>query len=197
MSKSPRKQAGSEHAEAPLPLVSAPLAARVLGISRRQFDRLLGRAVFRRADVATGVRQRFDVSQVVRAYVGYLQDGKEGSTDIAQARLKYLDAQRKAVELRTREREGELLERAEVARVFEAALVQVGAALEGLPGRFAGEIAAISGEPAQVREKLADECRRVREQAATELRALADRVARGDALDAAAEAHSGQMGGDE
>jgi hypothetical protein len=171
----------------------------VLGISRRQFDRLLARQVFSRPDATAplGSRGRFDLSLVVPAYCRYMRDGSEASEDVAAAKLKLIDAQRHSIVQRTRERDGELLERDEVGRVFNAVMVQVRAALGGLPGRYAGEIAAISNEPARVREMLADECRRIGEQAAAELSALADRVGRGEALDTSAETDGGPVGGNE
>jgi hypothetical protein len=173
-----------------LPLVSAPLAAGVLDISRRQFDRLLASKVLARA---AGESRRFDLFEIVRAYVRYVQDGKEATSEVAQARLKYVNAQRRSVEQRTRERGGELVERGDVARVFDAVMVQVGAALEGLPGRMAGELAAIN-EPAVVREKLSDEVRRIRATAAEELAALASRGERSSATEAAPEAHGRSVG---
>ncbi len=187
MSKSPNMR----HEKAKLPLVSAPLAAAVLGISRRQFDRLVESGRLKRA-----APRQFQLLDIVPAYLEYLRDGKEASSDAAEARLKYIDAQRRAVEQRTRERAKELLERAHVARVFDAVMVQIGAALEGLPGRMAGELAAVN-DPAVIREKLADECRTIRATAAEELSALAARGERGKPVEAPAEAHSGPVGGDE
>jgi hypothetical protein len=180
----------SRQKEAALPLVSAPVAAAVLGISRRQFDRLVDRKVFVRA--AAGER-RFRLHDVVRAYVAYVQHGKEASSEIAQARLAYLNTQREAVEQRTRERARELLERGDVARVFDASMVQIAAALDGLPGRMAGSLAAVN-EPARIQELLADEVRRVRETAAADLAALASCVERGGAAEAAAATHGRSLG---
>jgi hypothetical protein len=178
MSKSPKA----------LALVTAPIAARVMGLSRRQFDRLVTAGVLPRG----GQARRFDLLAVGPAYFRYLRDGKAESSAAAAARLKLLEAQRRLLEQRTREREGELVERAEVSRVFSSALVQIAAALEGMAGRLAGELAAVD-QPARIHEVITHETRRIRESAAAGLEQLAV-LDRGESPATSAEANGGGLG---
>jgi hypothetical protein len=169
-------------------IVPAPVAARVLGISRRQFDRLVTAGVLPRAAEA----RRFDLLATGPAFFRYLRDGKAESSNIAGARLKLIEAQRRALEQRTRERDGELIERAEAWRVFSSALVEIGAAFEGLPGRLAGELATID-TPATIHEMIANETRRIRETAAASLEQFAALDGRG-AAEASTEENGGAVG---
>jgi hypothetical protein len=171
-----------------LPLVSAPVAAQILGISRRQFDRLVALQVIPRGANA----RRFDLLTAGPAFYRYLRDGKSESSSITDARLKLLEAQHRALEQRTRERDGELIERAEVSRVFSSALAQIAAAFEGLPGRLASELATID-QPATIHEMIANEIRRIREAAAANLEQLAAVDWRTPAA-SAAEADGGTVG---
>lgn len=161
--------------------VTAAIAAKVIGLGRRQFDRLVTAGVLPRA-----APRLFDLVKVGPAYFQYVRDGKAGSTAIGEARLAYLQAQRRALDQRTRERARELIELLEVRRVFDASMATIGAQLDGLSGRCAAELAAIT-DPAIVREKLAEEVHRVRTAAAADLAALVDPVIGGEDPDAAAE----------
>jgi hypothetical protein len=164
-------------------LVSARIAAAVIGLSRKQFDRLTRSGVIPRESPRT-----FNLVKVGPAYFQYVRDGRAESSTLAEARLKHIEAQRRSIEQRSRERSGELIERAEVRRVFSAAIVTVGASLDGLPGRLSGMLAAID-QPARIHEVIADEARRIRNAAAEELDRLAARE-RGEPAPAAAEANS-------
>ena len=68
--------------ESPEFVVAGPAAAAVLGLSVRQFGRLVKSGVLPRH----GPRQ-FELGAVVKAYIGYLEAGHEGSTSLADARL--------------------------------------------------------------------------------------------------------------
>lgn len=160
--------------------VTAPIAAKVMGMSRRQFDRLVTAGVLPRKSAHV-----FDLLEVGPAYLQYIKDGRAGSTTLAEAKLLLVQAQHRSLEQRTEERTGELVELLEVRRVFNAAMASIGAQLDGLAGRCAAELAAIS-EPAIVRDRLAQEIHRVRTSAANELAALSNRPLRGEDPDTAA-----------
>jgi hypothetical protein len=157
-----------------LPAVRAPVAASVLGLSRSQFDRLVRDGVLPRS-----TPRLYRLQEVVPAFVQYLRDGREGSGDLAEERRLLTIAQRKQIELAIETRREQLVELDAAGRVFDAAMVIVGGQLDGLGGRMAAELAAIS-DPAVIRAKVFDECRRIRNVAANELEAFAARVARGE-----------------
>jgi hypothetical protein len=161
----------------------------VLVLSRRQFDRLV------RAGVLMEVAPRlFDLLVIVPAYVRYLQLGKAGSTEMATARLKLVEAQRRALEQRTAERRQELIERAEVERVLSAITVSLTGVLEGMPGRLTGTLAAMIDQPALIHEALTDEVHRTRNNLADAMGELARREAV-RAATPAAETNGGAVGG--
>ena len=162
----------------------------MLGISRRHFDRLVIDEVIPRA-----APRLFDLAAAVPAYVRYVQTGKAASSQMAAARLRLVNAQHRSLEQRTLERRRELVERAEVERVYAATLVALSGALEGMPGRLSGTLATID-QPALIHEAIADEVRRTRTAAAAALAELSLRGGSG-APAAATEADGGRVGGGE
>jgi hypothetical protein len=139
MSKSPRA----------LPLVAAPVAANVLGLSRRQFDRLVTEGILKRA----GERE-FNLLVVGPAFMQYVRDGRERSSKLAEARLRHLEAQSKAVEQKNRERAGESVSLVEVERMFHEACAVLVQGCEAMPQR-------VSADP-EIQVKVRDECRALR-----------------------------------
>ena len=169
--------------------VKGPIAAAVLRLSARHFYRLVRERVIPRDG------RLFDLVKVVPAYLAYQAAGGAGSSEMADARLKLIQSQGRALDQRTRRESGKLVERAEVSRICSAAVVVFAAAVDGMSGRLAGELAAID-QPAQIHEVLADEARRIRNAAADELEKLAAHEP--GASDApAAEANRGPLGGNE
>jgi hypothetical protein len=148
-----------------LPLSAVDLA-RLLALSDRQVRRLYA------AGVLPKVGRRFDAFVCVPKFVAYLRTGTGDSADLSEARLKLTEAQRRDLELRTRQRSRKVVDLDEVATVFDAAMVIVASSLDGLAGRLSNELATVS-EPALIRARLFDECRRIRNAAADQLEALA------------------------
>jgi hypothetical protein len=150
-------------------VLSSSALARLLATTDRTVRRLARDGVLRRA--GTGSRAGFDLRHAVPAYVGHLRQQGQHSADLTEARLKLTEAQRRDLELRTRERARRLLEADEVGAVFDATMVIVGSQLDGLAGRMCNELATIT-EPAAIRQRLFDECRRIRNAAADQLEKL-------------------------
>ena len=149
-----------------LPALTGPALARLLGITGRTVLRLHGIGVLPR------VGKRYDPAACVQAYLTYIKNNSEASGDLAAAKLKLTDAQRKAIELKTAATERRVVQVADVEVVLERVGVLIGTQLDGLGGRVAGQLAAES-DPAAIRKVLFDECRRIRNAAAGELEALA------------------------
>jgi hypothetical protein len=192
MAKRPLKRTKSTDSAGTLQ-VSAPLAARVLGLSRRQFDRLVIERVLPRAQP-----RLFDLAVVGPAYTQYLRDGREGTSAMAEARLQYVRSQRRALDQRTRERAGQLVEEQEAKRVFCAACALLAGQLDAGPGRLLAAVVAIMGggevERAKLHEVMRDEFKRIRESCAAELLAFGSHLRGGDAAAAAPQANGGGMG---
>ncbi|MEP7247979.1 MAG: hypothetical protein ABI885_30420, partial [Gammaproteobacteria bacterium] len=106
-------------------------------------------------------------------FIAHLRQQGETSADLTEARLRLTEAQRRDIELRTRQREGLVLERDAVASAFDGVMVVLGAELDGLAGRMCSELASLN-EPAAVRARLFDECRRIRNHAADAIEAFAE-----------------------
>ena len=153
--------------ECPDFLLAGPAFARLLGIGERQVRRLAAQGVLPR------VGRKFDPFACVPKFIAYLRTGAGESADLAEARLKLTEAQRRDLEVRTRQRERKLLAVDDVSNCFESAMVIVGSQLDGTAGRMCGELATIS-DPAVIRQRLFNECRRIRNAAADQLDALAD-----------------------
>lgn len=154
-------------------LLSGVDLARLLGITDRQVRRLAARGVLPRAG------RKFDAFECGPRFTKYMRSGVGSSVDLSEARLKLTDAQRHDLELRTRSRERQLLDRDEVAACFDAAMVTIGSQLDGLAGRLCGELATVT-EPAVIRARLFEETRRIRNAAADQLEALARGTAGSD-----------------
>ena len=147
-------------------LLSAADLARLLDISTRTVTRL------HKAGVLPRTERKFDAFEVVPKFIAYVRRGSEGSTTLAEAKLKLVEAQRREIERRNRQAEGRLLDADLVASTVEKAMALVGSQIDGMSGRLANELAAIN-EPAVIRKVLFDEGRRVRNAGAAELELLA------------------------
>jgi hypothetical protein len=151
------------------PLNSAELG-RMVGLTDWQIRRLNLDGVFPR--IATGRHAGFDPYVCVPLFVEYVRRGAEKTVGLAQSRQSLVDAQRHALELKTRHSERELIPADEVSQSIEAIMTAVGASLDGLGGRVCNELATIT-DAAVIRQRIFDECRRIRNTAAAALEALA------------------------
>jgi hypothetical protein len=150
----------------PLPPIRADHLARLAGIETRHLNRLVRAGVVERAG-----RGRFDPEKAIPSIVNYYRQGREGSGDAANEKLLLTVAQRKEIEQRTAIRARELVPLDSVSTAFDAAMVLVGAQLDGLGGRLASDMA-VQSDPAICRKVIFDETRRIRAAAAAELEAL-------------------------
>ena len=155
----------------PAILLSPPDCARLLGISARQCRRLATQGVLPRQG------RQFDPFVVVPAFLAYVRRGSDASSDLAEARLRLTEAQRREIESRTRRGERLVLAADLVAGAFEAAMTLVGSQLDALGRRLAPELSQLI-DPVLVQEKLFHECRRIRNAAADQLEAMASDPAR-------------------
>ena len=171
-------------------MVSTGQLAQLLALTDRQIRNLAKSGVLPRSGSG---RKAFDAFDCVPKYLKHSRQGGGNSADIAAARLRLIDAQRHDLEMRTREREGKLLPHDEVAGAFEAAMVTVGTQLDGLAGRMAGDLVAIS-DPAVMRGKVFDETRRIRNAAADQLEALLRNPTRRESAESAPAEEPGDVG---
>lgn len=142
-------------------------AAKVIGITPQHFGRLKTSGLFH----TNPDGKTYSIPAVVTAWVDYQSSGKTDAST-GEEKRKLIIAQRKKIELETREREKELLERSLVGRTFNEAMALIGAQLDAIPGRSAAELAALE-DPAEVYDWLFKETRRVRQAAADALVAYA------------------------
>lgn len=171
-------------------MVSTAQLAHLLALTDRQVRNLAAAGVLRRAGVG---RKQFDAFDCVPRYLRHSRQGGGSSADIAEARLRLIEAQRREIEQRTRRADKQLIEIDLVASGFAAAMVTVGSQLDGLAGRMAGELAGIN-DPAVMKARLFDECRRIRNAAADQLEALASDQAGREGAESTATEESGRVG---
>lgn len=160
-------------------LLTGPELGRLLGVTGRTVLRLHGIGVFPR------VGRRYDAFVCVPRYVEYIKNDREAGGELAAAKLKLFDAQRRAVEYKNAIAERRVVAVADVEVLLERVGVLVGAQLDGLAGRVAGQVAGES-DPATCRRILFDECRRIRNAAAGELEAMVGRAPHGEGAAGAA-----------
>jgi hypothetical protein len=173
------------------PLNSADLG-RLVGLTDRQVRRLNRDGIFPRE--GKGRHAGFDPFVCVPLFVEYVRRGAEKTTGIADSRQKYVDAQLRALELKTRHTERELIPAEEVSQGMEAAMVTLGAGLDALGGRLCSELAGIT-DAAVIRGRIFDECRRLRNSAASALEALAGVAASRESTSGTNAAKPRRMGG--
>jgi phage terminase Nu1 subunit (DNA packaging protein) len=163
MSKSPSK------------LTGAAEAARILGLSRRQFDRLVKSGALPQAEP-----RRYDLAAVVQAYVRYVEAGREGMESMADARFVTERERARKLQIENGVRLGKLVR----ADAVGTALTQVAAyavgLLEAIPNRYAPELAPIA-DAAVMRQRLQHIVREFRAGYSAAIEEYADRLASGKA----------------
>lgn len=151
------------------PINSSELG-RLIGLTDRQVRRLNRDGVFPRE--GTGRHAKFNAYICVPLFVEYVRRGAEKTTGIAESRQKYVDAQLRALELKTRQTMRELIPAEDVCQTMEATMTTVGAQLDALGGRVCSELTGIT-DAAVIRARIFDETRRIRNTAASALELLA------------------------
>ena len=134
----------------------------LLGVSPSHFHALTKVGVFQ--PVERGI---YSLPNCIQRWVQYHRDGQNAG-DIMEEKKLLIIAQRKQIEQRTRVESRELVPLGDAQQTFNAAMVLIGAQLDGLAGRLAGELAGVA-DPAEVRAVLFHEVRRIRDAAATKL----------------------------
>ena len=158
--------------KSPPVLATAATAARVLGLSRRQFDRL-----HRAGVVPQHSPRQFDLAAVVPAYVTYIEQGRTGAATIAEAKLLTERERSRKLALENAAKAGELVYARQVADLLAEVSVAAVGALEAIPSRHAGELAAIT-DRADMRLRLQGIVREFRSGYSADLEKLADRLER-------------------
>ena len=147
-----------------LPPTTAKKLASLAGLSTRYFDSLVKAGVIPKA-----ARGRYDTEVAIKALVNYFRGG--GSSELATAKLKHINAARAEIEQRTAARAKKLLPFDEVQPTVVAAFALVAQQLDGLAGRAAPLVA--PDNPAQAKKILFTETRRIRHAAAEALKSFA------------------------
>ena len=157
-------------------------------ISETHFQKLKAAGVFTALDRGT-----YDLKEAIAGWLAYNCAGSV-NTDLTEERRLLTIAQRRRLELELEERKRELVPLADVGQTFNATMVLIGAQLDGLAGRMAGELAGIS-DPAEVRALLFDECRRIRHAAADKLEDWAAGAQRGSPAETTTPEDTRSVGG--
>ena len=143
----------------------AATAARVLGITRRQFDRLQKAGV-----LPQQAPRRFDLAAVVPAFVRYVEQGREGAATLAEAKLLTERERSRKLAFENEIKAGRLIYVEQVAEVMGELAAALAGQFDALPGRVASELAGLN-DPGVIRARLLDETRGIRS-------AMADATAR-------------------
>jgi len=159
MKKTPKKDA--------LPAISVKYLAHLAGLSRNHLTKLAAAG-----HIPKPIRGRFDAEAAIAALLKYYRDGRAGSSELAVAKLRHVDAQTEDVRLRTAIRSGKVAPMDEVQTVFDATLNIFSASMDGLGGRICNELAP-EPNPAVIKGKIDEETRRIRQSASASLAALA------------------------
>lgn len=128
----------------------------LFGVSSNHFSRLQSAGVF-----APATKGMYDLKASIDAWLEYKTGGDTDRTLTDEKRLLVI-AQRRKLEQEIKARDKELVELAAIEQFFLANVQALASALDGVAGRLAFEVAAIT-DPAQVRAILLQELRLVRE----------------------------------
>lgn len=161
--------------------MSAAAGAVLLGISERHFLRLVAAGVLPKGEGKRG----FDGPAIINAWVEYQAADKEGSADVAASKATFWAARARRETLEADRLEGEIVRVDDVRALFSEVMIVIGAGLDSLPGRLAGELAGIA-DPAMIRKRILVEVRRVRADAAAKLESFGGAGASGDVASSAA-----------
>lgn len=142
--------------------VGTAMLAELLGISTTTVRNLKGRHVL--AEVAPG---KYDLAMSIQAYIRHA-GGRTIGMPASEAKRLVVEEQHRKLKLANDARDRTLLPAADVHAAVDAMAQTFRGQLEGLPGRMAAELAGIP-EPAMVKDRLQDECRRVLADAAAKL----------------------------
>lgn len=158
-------------AATPRPRFTTAELSALLGISDRQIRNLVASDLL----PAKGEDGQHDGRASIEAWVAYHADDREGS--LAGAKKTFWRAKAAREETADRLERGELMRRRDAIAIGEAAMGIVANYLDGLGGRMAAELAALS-EPALVAEAIDREAHEIRSRAAREIGRLGKKATR-------------------
>jgi len=169
---------------ATLPSYPASTIAKLFNLTERRVQQLAKEGI-----IPKGERGKYDLVGSVRGYVKYLQERALGRTDgsytdeadIKLERKRLIKAQADKTESENQKLRGELVPFELMADVLNEVAVLYGTGVDALPSRLANELAGIN-DPAEIKARLFDECRRIRIATADLLRRFAATVERGEGV---------------
>lgn len=158
------------------PFYPASTIAKLFNLTERRVQQLAKENIIPKTE-----RGKYDLINSVRSYVKYLQDRAVGrgdgnyndETDIKLERKRLIKAQADKTESETKKLRGELISFDLVEDVLNEIAVLYGSSVDALPGRLANELSGIH-DPAEIKSRLFDECRRIRISTAEHLRRFAE-----------------------
>lgn len=183
------------------PAYPASTIAKLFNLTERRVQQLAKDGIIPKDE-----RGKYDLVGAVRGYIKYLQERALGrgdgayndGVDIKLERKRLISAQANKTESENLKLRGELVSFELVKDVLNEAAVCYGRGVDALPGRLANELAGIN-DPAEVKSRLFDECRRIRIATAELLCRFAETVERDEisCIDSrcAENENAGSMGG--
>lgn len=165
----------------------ASTLAKVLDLSERRIRQLAQSKV-----IPKGEKGLYDLVGCVHGYIHYLRDKlakAENSTEnesLNVERKRLLKAQADMAECEFQEKRGELIAFSAVTYLLQEVGAIYTSSIDAIPGRFAQELVNISN-PAVMKSKLFDECRRIRNSTSDQLQRWSEDFARRAKLEPTAE----------
>jgi phage terminase Nu1 subunit (DNA packaging protein) len=145
-------------------LYPAATLAKLFQLTERRVQQLAKDGIIPKAE-----KGRYDLAGSVRGYIRYLQERAAGrldgsyqeTTDLLQERKRLIKAQADKTESEHQKLRGELIPFTLVEETLNEVAVLFASSVDALPGRLANELAGLS-DPALIKTRLFEECRRLR-----------------------------------
>lgn len=153
-------------------LVNVPTFADILGVTQYTVKTYIAQGMPAGSSTGSGKKREFDSGLAIQWLIDQKvaevapTDDEQESADEADRRRKIANAS--LIELELAQKRGDLIPMAVAENVIDRAFGLVATQLDGLAGRLAAELAAVS-DAAVIRQVLFDETRRIRAAAAAEL----------------------------
>jgi hypothetical protein len=165
--------------------------AALLNLHDRTVRVLVGRKIIPRAP-----NGKYPVGPCVTSYCRYLQEQVQTRTKptMAASRMKLIGEQKRRLKLANDVASGTLMKRSDALETAEEMSVAFVQAAEALPGRVAGELAALDS-PAHVRARLKEEVKNMRKSISDILDELGTNKTRGRPRAPKDGEHAGSVGG--
>jgi len=153
----------------------ASTLAKLFAITERRIQQLAKEGIIPKAE-----RGKYDLIASMRGYIKYLQERAAGRSDgryndeadIKLERKRLIKAQADKAEVENQKLRAELISFESVQEILNEVAVLFSSSVDALPGRLASELAGITN-PAEIKTRLFDECRRIRSATADKLHRFA------------------------